>query len=135
MGDKKLVELVDAWISAMNRVPRFLQLFEAAAPPPMGGEQAPSTVLMSGGLFGLLARDVRTFSPRLPNPLVLLNRRLLHPWLVRRRLLKDAKALGLEPRFARVLAERFERIWRSGQAHELSRSEQTARIVELLRQP
>lgn len=135
VGDKKLVELVDAWISAMNRLPKFLQLSEEPAPPPMGGEQAPSTLAL-GGLLGLLTRDVRALAPaRLPDPLVLFNRRVLHPWLIRRRMLKEAKALGLEPRFARVLAERFEHIWRSGQTHDLPRTEQTARIVELLRSP
>ena len=35
----------------------------------------------------------------------------------------------------RVLAERFEAIWRSGQTHELARDEQTRRIVELLQRP
>lgn len=116
----------------MNRVPRFLTITDSAPLPPMGGEEAPSTVAV-GGLLGFLLAEVR--QPRLPDPFVLFNRRVLHPLLIRRRMLKEARALGLEPRFARVLAARFEKVWRSGETHELSRAEQTARIVALLQRP
>lgn len=131
VGDKKLAELVDAWISAMNRIPSFLTITQPAPPPPMGGEDAPSTVAL-GGLLGILTREIQP--ARLPDPFVVFNRRVLLPWLTRRRLLKEARALGLEPRFARVIAERFERIWRSGETHALSRDEQIVRIVALLQQ-
>lgn len=131
VGDKKLAELVDAWISAMNRIPSFLTITQPAPPPPMGGEEAPSTVAV-GGLLGILTRELRP--AHLPDPFIIFNRRVLHPWLIRRRMLKEARALGLERRFARVLAERFERIWRSGETHALPRDEQIARIVALLQQ-
>lgn len=132
VGDKKLTELVDAWISAMNRIPKFLQLTQPAPPPPMGGEDATPTIV-AGGLLGWLTRDVRPL--HLPDPFVAFNRRVLHPFFIRRRMMQEARALGLEPRFARVLAERFEAIWRAGQTHELGRDEQTRRIVELLQRP
>ena len=51
VGDKKLTELVDAWISAMNRIPKFLQLSQAAPPPPMGGEDAKSTFVAIASPF------------------------------------------------------------------------------------
>ncbi len=132
VGDKKLTVLVEAWITTMIRVPRFLTISEAAPPPPMGGEQERSTVAL-GGLLGLLSAELRL--SHLPDPFVAFNRRVLHPWLTRRRLVKEARALGIEPRFARVLAARFEVIWRSGVAHELPRADQAARIVALLQQP
>lgn len=132
VGERKLHELVDAWISAMNRIPKYLRIIEEPPPPPMGGEDAPSTVAV-GGLLGVLSRDLRSFAPgRVPSPWVALNRRVVHPFFIRRRMLREARALGLDGRFARVLADRFTTIWRSGVTHDLPRDQQTTRIVELL---
>jgi hypothetical protein len=131
LSERMLLVLVDAWISAMNRIPKFADAFEPTAEKSGGGEDHWTTRLLWRGIRGWPINIGPTLSDL--NPMGWVNRRVISPWYRRRRLVAEAKKLGIDAKFAKRFADRFLAIWSSGETAHLARAEQTQKIAELLR--
>ena len=136
ISERMLLILVDGWISAMNRVPKFADVFEET-PEKSGGGEDHWTTKTFVGLWGTRRSAFSGVGPEikisLGDPLAWAKRKL-GAWNRRRQLIGEAKKLGVDAKFAKRFTDRFLAIWRSGETAHLARKEQTQRIAELLRQ-
>lgn len=107
-------EIAKAWISRSNRIPRF------SPPPPDPHEDDLERLLLA--LRG----------PGLLEIITTLNAQLIHPFVTRRRMIGDARALGLSSGLAKRLLVLFRRAWGAPPLVSLTYAEQIERVALLL---